>query len=304
MDSLKSLMDKKSYDLVLKLTENSNDSIALFYRLSALVAVGQSEEALKLIATKRLILQKRLDLLIKVHIEILCLLNRFDEAYDELKYYQELPYESQVVEEILRAMPDYIRKEEKNAYARRTKSEEEIVALLMSQNDEEVLGALDAIKNEPLDIYLLPLLKIIRSHPRRVIRSFGLLLLVDKKYDKEVDFLKDDKLIKVVPASLEQPFQIPGFKDLNAFSNALQMAYHDPSVASNAISILSSFLIYIYPDSLTLNKEEAIVVFGYLAKKILCLDISDLREVCQRNGVDYQKVQNEMSQIGEDLKNF
>ena len=36
MDSLKTLMDKKQYDLVIKLTENSNDSIALFYRLSAL----------------------------------------------------------------------------------------------------------------------------------------------------------------------------------------------------------------------------------------------------------------------------
>ena len=107
MDSLKTLMDKKQYDLVIKLTENSNDSIALFYRLSALLVVGKSEDALNLIKTKRLILQNKLALLIKFHIEILCLLGRFDEAYSELKYYEDLPYESQEVEEILREMPKY-----------------------------------------------------------------------------------------------------------------------------------------------------------------------------------------------------
>ena len=113
MDSLKTLMDQKNYDLVIKLTENSNDAISLFYRLSALLAVGKSEDALNLIKSKRLIMQKRLALLIKFHIEILCLLKRFDEAYDELKYYEELPYESQEVEEVIRSMPAYIRNEEK-----------------------------------------------------------------------------------------------------------------------------------------------------------------------------------------------
>ena len=53
MDSLKTLMDKKQYDLVLKLTENSQDSLALFYRLSAMLATGRSEDALKLIKDKK-----------------------------------------------------------------------------------------------------------------------------------------------------------------------------------------------------------------------------------------------------------
>ena len=56
MDSLKTLMEKKQYDLVLKLTENSEDSLALFYRLSAMLATGKSEEALSLIKERRQIL--------------------------------------------------------------------------------------------------------------------------------------------------------------------------------------------------------------------------------------------------------
>ena len=85
MDSLSTLMERKSYDLVIKLTENSNDPVALFYRITSFLAVGQSQEALNVINSKQLILQQRLAILIKIHIEILCLLGRFDEAYDELK---------------------------------------------------------------------------------------------------------------------------------------------------------------------------------------------------------------------------
>lgn len=304
MDSLKTLMDKKSYDLVIKLTENSNDPIALFYRLSALLAVGQIQQALDVMNTKRLILQNKLALLIKFHIEILCLLRRFDEAYDELRYYQDLPYESQEVEEILRAMPNYIRKEEKNSYQTRQIDEDEIRARLLSKNDEEVLAALDEIKDLPIDNYLLNLLKLIRSHSRQVIRTFALLLLVNQKYDKEVEFLHFDKLIKVVPASLEEPFQIPGFDALEDFSYALQSEYHDPSIAQNALHVASSYLLYIYPRKIQLNKDEAIVVFGYLAKKLLMSNIDDLEAVCNAKGLSYQLIADKIKEIEEDLNNF
>ena len=160
MDSLKTLMDQKNYDLVIKLTENSNDAISLFYRLSALLAVGKSKEALNLIKTKRLIMQKRLALLIKFHIEILCLLKRFDEAYEELKYYEELPYESQEVEEVIRSMPVYIRNEEKQVYAAPI-DEDQLRAMLINGNDGEILAALDRIKALPINPFLLNIFKII-----------------------------------------------------------------------------------------------------------------------------------------------
>ena len=82
MDSLKTLIDKKEYQLVLKLTENSQDALALFYRLSALVATGQVNNALALIEQKKQILISKPMILMKFHIEILCLLGKFDEAYE------------------------------------------------------------------------------------------------------------------------------------------------------------------------------------------------------------------------------
>ena len=304
MDSLKTLMDKKSYDLVIKLTENSNDAIALFYRLSALLAVGQSEEALNLIKTKRLIMQKKLALLIKFHIEILCLLKRFDEAYEELKYYEELPYESQEVEEVLRSMPNYIRNEEKAAY-KAPIDEDKLREMLIKGNDGEILASLDRIKAmTDFGPFLLGILKVIQSHKRQVIRSIALLVLVYKKYDKEVKFLHHDKMITVIPNELDDPFIIPGYSSLEEFSFALQSEYHDPSIADDALNILSSYLLYNYPDKLDLNADESLVVFGYIAKKLLQGNIDDLEKVCQDKGLDYSKIKNKMDEVELDLSNF
>ena len=304
MDSLKTLMDQKNYNLVIKLTENSNDAIALFYRLSALIAVGQSEEALNLIKTKRLIMQKRLSLLIKFHIEILCLLKRFDEAYEELKYYEELPYESQEVEEVLRSMPTYIRNEEKAAY-KRPIDDDELREMLIKGNDGEILASLDRIKGlVDFTPFLLGILKVAQTHKRQVIRSIALLVLVYKKYDKEVKFLHHDQMINVVPAELDDPFIIPGYSSIEEFSYALQSEYHDPSIADNALNVISSYLLYNYPDKLNLSAEESLVIFGYVAKKMLKINIDDLESVCEKKGLDYSKVSKHVEEVEEDLTNF
>ena len=304
MDSLKSLMEKSQYDLVIKLTENSTDSVSLFYRLTALVAVGQVEEALNLIMTKREILQKQLNLLVKFHIETLCIMGRFDEAYDALKYYENLPYESQEVEEILRAMPSYIRNAEKESFRSKNVDEDELNKRLLSDNEDEVLGALDEIKSLPLNTFLPNILKLVRSHPRQAIRSFSLLLLVHANYQQQVEFLHNGKLVKVNPSLLPEPFTVPGYKDLNDITNALMKEYRDPTVMQNALHVLSSYLLYIYPDSLAVEKNEVLVVFGYVAKKLLQIDTSDLEKVCKQKGLDYQKVDQLINKIQEDINDF
>ena len=304
MDSLKTLMDKKQYDLVIKLTDNSQDSLSLFYRLSALLAVGQSEEALNLIYSKREIMKSRLALLIKFHIEILCLLGKFDDAYNELRYYQELPYESQEVEEILKAMPEYIRKEEARRFRPTNMSDEELYKRLLSKNDDDVLAALDQIKDMRIDKFILPILKIINSYPKQTIRAFALLLLVNEKYDKEVDYLHFNNIVKVVPNSLPEPFFIEGFKDLNDVSFALQNEFHDPSIVQNALQLLSSYLLYIYPEQIKMNKDEVIVVFGYLAKRLLQIQDDDLESSCLKYHLNYEKVKKSIAEIDERLKDF
>ena len=304
MDSLKTLMDKKQYDLVLKLTENSQDSLALFYRLSAMLATGRSEDALKLIKDKRQILLAKPGVLMKIHIELLCLLGKFDEAYSELRYYQELPYENQETEELLNSLPKYIREEEIKVYKRQEVGQDELRKKLLSKNDVDVLSALDAVRGQSLESFLLPIINILKNYPKQLVRTFALLLLVAKKYDKKVEFLHGDKLIEVIPSELDEPFIIPGLGNIDDLSSLFQNEYHDPSLSQNAINVLSSYMVYIYPNKVNYSKEELLVVFGYIAKELLQSKDNDLDKLCDKHGLDKQEIKEEVNKIKAHLEDF
>lgn len=304
MDSLKTLMDKKEYELVIKLTENSEDSLALFYRVSALIATNQDIRALETITAKRRLMQEHLSLLIKMHIELLCILGKFDEAYEELKYYQELPYENQETEELLMEMSKYIRSEEKKRYLRKEVGQDQIIKKLLSDNDNDVLAALDNVRNMSLEPFIPTLAKIMVNNPRQAIRSFALFLLVAKKFNQVVKFLHFQQVIEVVPAQLEEPFKVPGFDDPKLLSMAFQNTFQDPSVTQNAMQLLSSYLIYIYPDKLPLEAKETIIVFGYLAKQYLQSADNDLENLCLSHHLDPIKISDITSKIKEQLEHF
>lgn len=304
MDSLKTLMDKKQYDLVLKLTENSQDSLALFYRLSALLATGRSEDALKLIKDKRQILLAKPGVLMKIHIELLCLLGKFDEAYSELRYYQELPYENQETEELLNRLPKYIREEEIKVYKRTEVGQDEIRKKLMSKNDVDVLSALDAVRGQQLESFLLPIINIMKTYPKQMVRTFALLLLVANKYDKKVELLHNDIIIEVVPSELQEPFNVKGLGNIEDLTVLFQNEYHDPSLSQNALNVLSSYMVYIYPDEVNYSKEELLVVFGYIAKELFQSKDNDLSKMCEQYSLDEEEIREEVNKIKAHLEDF
>ena len=304
MDSLKSLMDKKQYDLVLKLTENSQDSLAIFYRLSALLATGHSEDALKLINAKRQILLNKPGVLMKIHIELLCLLGKFDEAYSELRYYQELPYENQETEELLNSLPKYIREEEIKLYKRQEVGQDKIRKRLLSKSDADVLSALDAVRGQKLENFLLPIFNIMKNYPKQLVRTYALLLLVANRYDKKVEFMHGDKLIEVVPNELDEPFIIKGIGNIDNLLSLFQNEYRDPTISQNAINILSSYMVYIYPNSVNYSKEKLLIIFGYIAKELLQTRDNSLTKMCERYNLNEEEIREEVNKIKAHLEDF
>ena len=266
MDSLKSLMDKRQYDLVLKLTENSADPTYLFYRISAFLALGKAEESLKCLEDNRLLLQKDLSLLIKVHIETLCLLGMFDKAYEEMKYYQNLPYNSQVVEELLAKLPEYIRAEEKKAYSSHELADYQVSALARSEELNDAIIALDLIKNRDVNKFLDDLRWLMTNHPAQSIRSFALFVLVQKKVPGVFVFKHIDTNIEVEPSKLEPPFMGEWF---NNIVRRLSTEIKNATIVENAIQILSSYLMYIYPDKVDYSDDILIDALYRIANNYL-----------------------------------
>ena len=302
MDSLKSLMDRKEYDLVLRLTKNSTDANELFYRISAFLATGKYQEALSCIETNKLILQKDLLFLMHVHIEILCILGKFDEAYAALEYYKNLPYESQKVEEYLKELPNLIRLEEKKRYVTNNLEEEDLIKKLQSDKQEDVLMAIDSVRGRDITPYISTINKVMVNYPKQSIRSFALLLLVQKKVNKELDFNHMGRIIKVNPSQLLPPFVGNEFTN---FVNDLSKELKDPSLCETAIQIISTYIIYIYPDSLDNNFDALYAALYLISHEYLqSKDALSLEEICEEKVVPVDEVKFIIEKIKEAMDNF
>lgn len=269
MDNYKSLFDKKQYDLVEKLTRTSSNVEDLYYCLSALVAQNKLNEALHFIEEKRNILEVRLPTLMSTHVELLCLTGQFQKAKEIAKYYENMPYHSQQAEETLQKLPLIIERYEKKEGSHYI-DEEENQKLLLSKDPNQVLQGLDALREKDLRPYYLYINKILTSFPKQSIRSFCLLLLVQKEVDKEFNFLHVDKMITVNPKKLKPPFEGTEFMELKS---RMQEDFKDSSLSENALQILSSYLIYIYPAEVDYSDPNLLEALKKVSSSYMRLDL-------------------------------
>ena len=301
MDSIKTLMDKKQYELVIKITANDKDINSLFYRVSAFLAIGKGEDALKVIEDNRLILQSNLPFLMKVHIEILCILGQFDKAYKEIKYYESLPYYSQEVEELFASLPEYIEMEKSKAFGGKQLSDDEIRLKLRSSNKEDVLICLDLLRERNISNFFNDLQYVMLEEKKQSLRSFALLLLVQQKINRPFKFKHIDQIIEVNPSLIEPPFVGDAFNNL---VRKMEIEYKNPSMSENAIQILSSYLLYIYPVAINEEMDVVIEALKEISIEYLSMEKEDLSTRCQKRNIDEMKVKNLIACIKMALQDF
>ena len=297
MDSLKTLIDQKKYDLVIKLTETSESATDLFYRLSAFICLGKYEDALYVIQDHQKVLESNLASLINAHINLLCALNRFDQAYSVLDYYANLPYQSQVVEEILRKMPDIIEAEEKKQNSIKFYDDETIAKLLKSDVDEEVLMALDIIKTRDIFSFLPEINDILLNHKRETIKSYTLMLLVKKELDRNLQINKLGKIIDVNPKYLTPPFTGALFNQVIRYFDS---EFKDLTISQTATQLLSQYCIYIYPSQLDKSPKLYALAFYIIANEYADsgLTLEQMKELADKEQIDL----NELNSLTDSIK--
>ncbi|MCQ2087194.1 MAG: hypothetical protein MJZ37_03880 [Bacilli bacterium] len=279
MDTLKSLMDKHEFELVIKLTEKSNDVDSIFYRISALLGIGKPEEALNTLKEHHNLLRKNLYLLIKVHMDLLIILGRFDEAYEELDYYKNLPYESQQVEELLSSMVGHIRSEEKQAYKHVSVSDDEVKSRLLSNDQVSVISALGMVGERGVIGFINEVQKVMVNFPLQNVRTYALLLLVSKKVDGEFNFKSGTGIISVNPSKIKPPFVGNPF---NRICNRMISEFRNPTISDNAIEIFSQYIMDIYPEEVKDSDEDVIAALYVLSCEILQIkDSIPLDKYCE-----------------------
>lgn len=301
MDSLKSLLDSKQYDLVLKLTETSVNSNDLFYRISAYMFLGKYEDALYVIQDHQEILESNLPALINAHINLLCVLGRFEQAYRVLDYYNNLPYQSQVVEEILRKMPKIIESEEKKQTTFRFYSDDELEQMLRSEKFEDVLLALDTIKSRDILTFLPTLKDLLVNSKKETIKSYILMMLVKKEIDRDLIINKLGKKINVNPKTLNPPFLGEIF---DGVIKGFDREYKDSTISQIATQLFSQYTIYIYPEEYKYSINEYLAVFYLLAKDYASSGNSDFTNLNFAKDLDIDKINRIKKEIDEMLEEF
>lgn len=263
MDNLKSILEKKNYDLVLSLTEGSQDPETLVYRISAFLGKGEAKKARETIVNNRddLYLFNPL-LTLKSNFEIRYILGEYDEAYEDLAYFNEKPYASQEVEEYLKLLPRLIRQNERNSQLAHDYSPEEIKKVLAnSKDDYEVLSLLNRLSEAPMNEYVSYVEQILVSQRHPSVKTFALLLLVSIHYPKSVTFNKNGKVYHLVPKDLVPPFT--GEEYTNFERNMSDMA-KDPSCFSVAKSLWSDYVLSLYPEKAFLGQDDRLTMTALL----------------------------------------
>ena len=302
MDSLKALMDKKNYDLVIKMTEGSQNPDDIFYRIASFVALNKPQNALEEIEKHRNILEIQLPLLMKVEIELLTAILQFDKAKEKLKYYEELPYYSQEAEERLQSLKIHISKMEKESYRHGTLDEDKMREYLKSPREEIVLAGLQSLKEKDLRPYIGDIQNLLLNAKKQSIRSFALMTLVDKKWDQKVRFLADNAIIEVIPKHLEPPFVADAFKQV---IQKMTETYKDPVIINNAISVLSSYIIYRYPTHIEFDNDVMLEALLELSIRYLGIgDYKSLEERCFEKRLDLEEVRKTIQKMELALSQF
>lgn len=303
MDSFDTLLSKKQYDLIIKATENTTDSEALYYRIIAFASLCKFDEAINVInLNKKLLQEKSLKTLITLHIDILLLDNRFDEAYRAYDYYRELPYHSQEVEEITNAIPSKIQAAIKKSYSsfKDALSDDEIKKMLKSKDMNEVITGIDAIKDKNYLSFLNEIKDILVNFPKQSIRSFALMFLVERKHSSEVSFLSFNGMMNVVPNTLIPPFAEGDFERIQ---RKLTHGEKDTTLIENSIHILSSVLIYIFPHKINETDDIIIAAIHFLAKKAL-LQQTDIKTFAKERNISFEELNNCVISLQTYLDNF
>lgn len=249
MDNLETLFDKKQYELIVNLTDSSDDPKERLLRLSSLVMLNRVNEALDEIEKHQAMFDKNYpQKVMKLHFELLFQSKAYDSARIALKHYKDLPYISQEVEEFLNGMEEKIHDEEHQK--NKSLPLDEICTRYEKETDKELLlEALAYIRIYNLSS-IIDSIKVLlkRDDVRQDFRAFALFALMEQDYSKEIEFLSNKGIVKVIPSKLKTPFEDERF--VQVMNKIEENSEHNVTLKETAAQLFSSYVFDTFPNDI------------------------------------------------------
>lgn len=305
MEDYATLYQNGEYQKILDLTKSTQESDPLFYRAASFLALKQPKEAYEVLKSNRSILfAARPEMLLKYTFETLFVLRDFDTAYADLKEFENYPYVSQQIEEILRALPKKIREEEISSYKSLKIDEDELLEILKKENsisDEALLGALGkAMKISPSGELIERIQSILVSSRPHYVKSFALMILVNAGVKGEFPFLSKNGLIKIDVQSLKLPFEYPEYQMV--LKELSFVCPKDPSLLNGAKSIFEQYALEVYPERIGNQQIELLASALAGLSKTYLRSTTDLSLYSKEHGLDQKDIESKMNEIEDTLR--
>lgn len=242
---LKTLYSEGRLLELLEETRGKEDPESIFYAISAYLGLNQADSGLALLLKHRQSLYKQKPMLtIKTDFELRFALKQFDEAYEDLSFFENEPYMSQEVEETLRALPKMIREQEKGASLSKSYSQDEIEKMLSSPNDFEVLSALAHLGRAGVYPFMEEVENICSSSRHHDLKAFALEILIKEKDPRKIKFVTKEGELELMPSLMTSPYQNEGFLET---AKSLFSYSKDPSLCEIARSLLDQIALSAFP---------------------------------------------------------
>ena len=264
MSDIAELVKNEKFEEAIALPADSLKGRELFFLASAYLSLGKGEEALQVLLEHRDELYGIDPILtMKSVFEIRFLLEQYDEAEEDRKYFENLPYVSQEVEEVLRSLPSTIAATRFSAKSPAQKDYEKLLETLASPSDDlMLLSALNGLKKfGDLEDYRGLVEEILVGPHHDDVKTYALMLLSAKGSDHKVTIVKNGKSYEVNPARLGTPYGLPEYRYLREKI----MALRDKSLADVAGELLDLYALQRYPERFLVNGEEDAFLEGLLA---------------------------------------
>lgn len=264
MDDIKTLVKQGKNEEAANLPETSLSGADFFFRVSALLSLGRTKEAMEVLLSHRKELYA-IDpkLTLKANFEVRFALNQFDEAEADYKEFADYPYVSQEIEETLRDLPGTIAATRFAGKGSSATSLDEALEILSSPSDDlMVLSALNALKKVgELEDYRGLVEELLVGPCHDDVKTYALMLLSAKGSTHEVTLVKGGESLRVVPAKLGAPYQTKEYQFLRKRLEALP----DQALTETAGELLDLYALIRYPRRFVNPGEVGDFYLGLLA---------------------------------------
>ena len=286
---------KIELDTLISLAEKEKDYDSIFRYLGMLINTKEFDKVVSVLKRNQNELVKINQIMVMdLHFYSLIQLERFVDAMEEVRYYEELPYVSQEVEEHTKELRGIIKAAEEESRINKTyrnkKKTNDIIRY--SVNQEELIQAIQyAAYSKKYKDYVDSLIYLIEDKTRdlpHTIKAITLTYLAGLNIDKDIKYIYTKEYV-INPSKIVLFKDDPNMKEIHQLMNAFTK---NITLINTGLKLLDTYFLLAFPRTNITSENTRLfaVAFLKIANDLIQAD-EDFTELIKENNLTESRVE-------------